>query len=331
MGKLRIPKLFSYEIKEVSTMQKIGNLLKEKRIELGLSIEDVSEKTRLTVKHIKALEEGDLTFFHDDLSYLRFFVKSYCDVVGVDFDEIKDELRGNILEYTSTFEKIEQTSHEQIEKNVAKSEKLSKVHSADAIKRKPKVKKPDVSLVSLIAIIGVVILIILFGFVVYMKSDQSKPDVPKTEIPVAPEANKGDDIYPNDEEKEDAKEEVEIKEMEIVKDGVTDYTINNLKSDEKLVIETTFNGSSSGYSVAVDGKEPTTADLFDVGATAKTELEVKKGMKITLNIGCMVQTDIKINGKVVKTDESINPSVFPGGCPRTILTFTIGEVYESAK
>ena len=38
-------------------MEKIGNMLKEKRIELGMSVEDISEKTRLTTKHIKALEE----------------------------------------------------------------------------------------------------------------------------------------------------------------------------------------------------------------------------------------------------------------------------------
>ncbi len=63
-------------------MEEIGKLLKEKRLELGLTIEEVSEKTRLTQKHIKALEEGDISFFHDDLSYLRFFVKSYCEVFG---------------------------------------------------------------------------------------------------------------------------------------------------------------------------------------------------------------------------------------------------------
>ena len=83
-------------------MEKIGNMLKEKRIELGMSVEDISEKTRLTTKHIKALEEGDISFFHEDLSYLRFFVKSYCDAVGIDFEDMKDELRESIDDYTMT-------------------------------------------------------------------------------------------------------------------------------------------------------------------------------------------------------------------------------------
>lgn len=311
-------------------MQKIGKMLQEKRIELGLSVEDVSNKTRLTVKHIKALENGDLTFFHDDLSYLRFFVKSYCDILGVDFDDIKDELRTNILDYTMTFAENEQLSREAIENSIAKSEKLSKVKTDVKVKKRKKMRKPDVSLVSLIASIGVVILIILFAFVVYIKQDQSKNDLSNSEIPVAPEVNK-DDPYLKDEDKEEKEEEPVVKPMEFVKNGTTDYTINNLKSDEKLKIETTFNGSSSGYSVTVDDKAPMNAEIYDAGTTATTEIDVKKGAKITLTIGCMVQTDIKINGKVVKTDESINPSVFPGVCPRTILTFTIGEVYESTK
>ena len=66
-------------------MEKIGNMLKEKRIELGMSVEDISEKTRLTTKLFKALEEGEISFFHEDLSYFRFFVKSYCDACGIDF------------------------------------------------------------------------------------------------------------------------------------------------------------------------------------------------------------------------------------------------------
>ena len=36
-------------------MENIGKMLKEKRLELGLSVDDISEKTRLTPKHVKAL------------------------------------------------------------------------------------------------------------------------------------------------------------------------------------------------------------------------------------------------------------------------------------
>ena len=36
-------------------MDKIGSMIKQKRLEKGLTIEAVSEKTRLTIKHLKAI------------------------------------------------------------------------------------------------------------------------------------------------------------------------------------------------------------------------------------------------------------------------------------
>ncbi|MEG0736700.1 MAG: helix-turn-helix domain-containing protein, partial [Longicatena sp.] len=162
-------------------MENIGKRLKEKRLELGLTVEDVSSKTRLTQKHIKALEEGNLKFFHDDLSYLRFFVKSYCEAVDIDFEDIKDELRESVNDYTQTISLSTQHDHEEIEKSIANSEKLSKVQSDDAKKahvRKhahphinaKKIKKVDFSLVSLVAVVSVVAIVIIFGFVMYFKS-----------------------------------------------------------------------------------------------------------------------------------------------------------------
>ena len=318
-------------------MQKIGKKLHDKRIELGLSIEDISEKTRLTTKHIKALEEGDLSFFHDDLSYLRYFVKSYCSAVGLDFEDFKDDLRTSINDYTMTFAQNEALTHNIIEENIAKSEKLSHVEKTDIHPKKRRayiskgaknLKKTDMSLVSLVAIIGILVAFMMFAFIIFVRDDKS-PSPKPNDIPVAEESNKNDDPYLSDKDKEEEKEE--MKELEIVNDSILDYTLNNLKEGDKVVFETTFKGSSSAYSVTVDGKETFNSQVYQMGETAKTEVEVKKGSKISVYIGCMVQTDIKINGEVVKTDSSINPSAWPGQCPSSTLTFTIGEVYESTK
>ena len=239
-------------------MEEIGRLLKEKRLELGLTIEEVSDQTRLTQKHIKALEEGDIGFFHDDLSYLRFFVKSYCDVLGLDFEDIKDELRKDVNDYTMTFTTSAQINHEEIEKNIAKSEKLSKVSTANVkTRQKRRFRKPDMSLVSLIAIV----------------------------------------------EEEQQKEEE--KEISISKTDATHYTIENLKDGDELKFEVTFAGSSSGFSASVDGdvlKDPK-AQIYEYNSTAKGNIKVKKGMKLELYV--MYNTQLKINDKNVKLDDSI--------------------------
>ena len=318
-------------------MQKIGKKLYEKRIELGLSIDDISDKTRLTTKHIKALEEGDLSFFHEDLSYLRYFVKSYCAAVGLDFEDFKDDLQTSINEYTKSFAKSEQLTHDAIEENIANSDKLSRVETVDMNMKKRRtyltnkansLKKTDVSLVSLVAIIGVVAIFMMFAFILFVRDDKPESVKPQ-DIPIVEENDKNDDSYLSDKDKEEQVEDV--KELEIVSDSTVDYTLNNLKANDKVVIETTFNGARSGYSVTVDGKETLDSKVYQIGETVKTEVEVKKGTKISLYIGCMVQTDIKVNDVVVKTDSSINPSTWPGQCPSNTITFTIGEVYESAK
>ena len=244
---------------------------------------------------------------------------------------MKDELRESIDDYTMTSVQSAQLSHEEIEHNIAKSEKLTKVQTADVKmpRQKRRRAKPDVSLISLVAIIGVVVIVLMFAFVIFMQTDSGKDNKPTNNMPIAGENDK--EAYPSDDEKQKEEQKEEVKELEIVKNDVTDYTINNVKEGEKLKVETKFNGSNSGYSVTVDEKDIRENKIFNVGQTATSEIEVKKGTKISIYIGCMVQTDIKINGKVVKTDSSINPSTYPGYCPSNTLTFTVGEVNESAK
>lgn len=318
-------------------MENIGKKLKEKRLELGWSIEDISEKTRLTPKHIKALEEGDISFFHEDLSYLRFFVKSYCEAVGVDFEEVKDELRGSIDDYTTTFMTHAELEHQEIEKNVAKTEKLTRVKNASVkIKKRRGFRRPDVSLVSFVAIIGVVAILILFAFVMWIKSDPGK-DAPLNEQPVAPaQTEGGKNEYPADIDKEKGEEEPTAeKELEIANgEDATHFILNNVAEGETLKLETAFKGSNSGYSVTIitDGKEEVKNNqVYNQGESASTEIEAKPGMKISVYIGCMYQAEIKINDKVVKLDDSVNPSAWPGSCVSYTFEFTVGEDDESSK
>ena len=54
-------------------MKEIGATLRKRREELGYTLEEMSNKTRISVAQLNALEEGDLEFFKDDLSYVRYF------------------------------------------------------------------------------------------------------------------------------------------------------------------------------------------------------------------------------------------------------------------
>ena len=313
-------------------MENIGKMLKEKRLELGLSIDDISKKTRLTPKHVKALEEGEMSFFHEDLSYLRFFVKSYCDAVNVDFEDVKDELRGSIDDYTTTYLNKAELTHQEIERNVSRSERLSRVQSSDTGRRSLRMQKPDVSLVSLVAIIGGVVIIILFTFVIFLKSGNKNNDLSQKQ-PVAPIQN---EVGKNETEDKDKPSDTDDKEeMEIVAgDDATHFFLTNIKDGDKVKIDTAFTGSNSGYSVTIinDGNEEVrNNEVYNMGQVATTEVEVKQGTKINVYVGCMYKTEIKINDKVVKLDNSVNPSTWTGSCTSYTFEFTVGDQNESSK
>lgn len=308
-------------------MENIGKALQEKRIALHMSVDDISVKTRLTPKHIKALEAGDISFFQDDLSYLRFFVKSYCEAIGEDFDVYKDELRNSIDEYTMTSVINTHNSHQEIERKVAKSDQLTRVRNDETTKHKRRsFRKPDFSLLSLIAIIGVVVLLILLAFILYIKSDASKPaGDANAEIPVAPEQEGvGNNKNPNTEE-EETPTETEKKEMEITRKDATHYVLMNLEDGDEVKVDTNFIGSSSAYSLTVDG-QVIESQVYKVGSTASSTFEVKKGTKFQVYIGFLLKTEIKINDKVVKLDDSMQSS-----SSAYTLEFTVGDSNEPAK
>ena len=239
-------------------MDKIGSLLKQKRLEKGLTIEAVSEKTRLTIKHLKAIEEGDISYFRDDLSYLRFFLKAYCNALELDFEEIKGELQDSIDDYTTSFTKEALKEHAQIERGIAKTNEKIR-NSEQPEERKPKKKKPkkarrhrkiDISLVSFLAIIVVIVIGLIFAFVMWFQGNQHIDDDVNQRPPIATkDDNTNDDNKPKDNASDNNEATVpsvpdkpeEKKEMSISKpveeDGKAVYEIENAEIGKEIDIE----------------------------------------------------------------------------------------------
>ena len=76
-------------------MKNVGQKLKARREELGYTLEEMSTRTKIQPHYLKAIENGDLEFFKDDLSYLRYFLRFYCQALQIDFEEIRNEFEKN--------------------------------------------------------------------------------------------------------------------------------------------------------------------------------------------------------------------------------------------
>lgn len=81
-------------------MKEIGNKLKEKREENGVSIEEAAEDLKLRPSQIVSIEEGKKEDFEDVL-YLKYFIRDYAKYLGLDGEALVDEFNEYLFEYTS--------------------------------------------------------------------------------------------------------------------------------------------------------------------------------------------------------------------------------------
>ncbi|MDR1952189.1 MAG: DUF4115 domain-containing protein [Elusimicrobiota bacterium] len=68
-------------------MEEIGKLLREARLQKGVSFEDICNAIRVQEKYLVAIEKGDRSVFSAEL-YYKIFMKSYASFLGLNVDEL---------------------------------------------------------------------------------------------------------------------------------------------------------------------------------------------------------------------------------------------------
>ena len=94
----------TYEFKSASSA-KIGKKFKEKRIELGFSIIQISEKLFINKDYLNAIEEGYYSIFPSE-SFARAYFKKYMEYLNIEND------------FPSVFEKNLEKKHKKISKEI---------------------------------------------------------------------------------------------------------------------------------------------------------------------------------------------------------------------
>jgi cytoskeleton protein RodZ len=74
----------------------IGNSLREARERQGLAYPEIELATKIRAKYIRALEEEDFTAIPGD-AYIRGFLRTYADYLGLDPDVYVDEYASRFL------------------------------------------------------------------------------------------------------------------------------------------------------------------------------------------------------------------------------------------
>jgi cytoskeletal protein RodZ len=69
-------------------MEPVGNQLRRARLELGLSLEQVSDRTRILLKNLKAIEDDDLSKIGSPFFY-KSFVRQFAQEVKLKYDDLR--------------------------------------------------------------------------------------------------------------------------------------------------------------------------------------------------------------------------------------------------
>jgi len=72
---------------EIPHTSNLGELLREKREAMGLSIKEVELSIRIRSKYIDCLEKGLFSFLPNDV-YVKGFLKNYCEFLQLDYSDV---------------------------------------------------------------------------------------------------------------------------------------------------------------------------------------------------------------------------------------------------
>ncbi|MCI8336013.1 MAG: helix-turn-helix domain-containing protein [Peptococcaceae bacterium] len=78
-------------------MQQLGNVLTQAREQMGLTIDDISQITKIRSKYIRALESGNVYEIPGRV-YALGFLKSYCEVLNLNYRELQEYFNANYQE-----------------------------------------------------------------------------------------------------------------------------------------------------------------------------------------------------------------------------------------
>lgn len=277
-------------------MNEIGAILKQRREELGFSLEDMSLKTKISVNNLEAIENGNIEYFKDDISYVRYFVRFYCQALQVDYDSVRDELAKSIDGYTETCALKKIQENEMIQENIKK-----RIQNNGSTPVRIKRKKIDYSLLTLIIVISIMIIVLVysaFNFLPNLFRNNNNETTPTpivvvTPTPTTTTAPTEDAIVKSD--------------LVVTSENSTNYTISGFKPNEQVSFVVTYGAvtwSRVLINDVVTDNPPT--NTYQPNETMEVLVNATNDLKVTIHLGIVDGNVIEINGQKVELDSTIS-------------------------
>jgi len=185
-------------------LDRFAEQLKKARLKKGISLQQIAAKTRIDIKFLEAIDNGNFSFLPD--LYVKAFLRQYAKSVDLDENEtIKkydDALNGKFIEDDEPKSLLEQKIEIRTDEPVIPKEKQVPVFDATTSANKPKSKTDDLNkkLRLLIYAAGV----ILVGVVIYFAMSNRTSTIVVEEVPYEKVLEETRDRYEVKEEKVDS-------------------------------------------------------------------------------------------------------------------------------
>lgn len=271
-------------------MLEIGKNLKDRREELGFSLKQMSEKTRVPVNKLQAIEEGNLSYFENDFTYLKFYIRYYCNALHLDFELYRDLLDIALDEFSNTSKMIKLSELNEIQ---------DRVRDRTIINKSTNRRKFDISFITFVSSITLLIITLILVFIFLIL-----PNLNKKEEPLIVNPNIPSPIENTDEEETEVVEVPHV--LTVSQIDEVNYEITGFNANQELTMLINFK-SNAYVRIRVDGDSPVNLPnkLYNVGTTLDFKFNALENSILEVYIGWMNGNTITINDIVVPINEAI--------------------------
>lgn len=284
-------------------MKDVGLKLKTRREELGYTLEEMSIKTKIQPHYLKALEEGDLDFFKDDFSYLRYFVRFYCQALQLDFEEIRDDFESQMDEFNETQSLKKRKDLEAKQKTINKRIQDSKGML------KPEKRKVDYSLISLILVVvfmigAIVVFAVKLGPSLFTGN---QPSPTPTIVAVLPSDNP---LNTEDPAHTEAPKTPETRPLTVTTADGYNYEVRGWEVDDQVSIRIDF-GRETWMRISYNGvvTDNPVSKTYMPEESMEILVKAAEDFDITVHFGAIKDNRIYINGEEYVLDDRVKELV----------------------
>lgn len=271
-------------------MLEIGKSLKDRREELGFSLKQMSEKTKVPVNKLQAIEDGNLSYFENDFTYLKFYIRYYCNALHLDFEIYRDLLDKELDEFSNTSKMIKLSEINEIQDRVKDRTMINKSSNR---------RKIDISFITFVSSITLLIITLILVFIFLIL-----PNLNKKEEPLVVNPNIPTPIENTDEEETEVVEVPQVLTVSQIDD--VNYEITGFNTNQELTMLINFK-SNAYVRIRVDGDSPVNLPnkLYNVGTTLDFKFNALSNSVLEVYIGWMNGNTITINDIEVPINDDI--------------------------